>query len=382
MSLPTTEHKKEYNKVLDSCIRKIRATAIELQDDFPRFPHSASGGTWSTSGEEEWKKLIDGYWTGGFWVGMLFLAYKLTGEKDFLDWGRKWFAELSPRAKKEGIHDLGFLFFPSAALGAELTDDIELAGTAMEAAAGLFGCYSPFYRCMTIFRREPLDRVIAIDTMMNLPLLWWAAQSTNNQILEKAARNHVDTTIEHLVRSDGSTCHIGDFHIDKREMMKIETWQGRAPDSAWARGQAWAVSGLAYAYFFTGEPNYKQQLDLTLTYFSDHLPDDNIPLWDLDITERAKYEWQKEPRDSSALAIVTHALLMLDEEKYISHADKWLRALIGNCLVPESEPGLIAHVCFHKPAKIDVDCSCVFADFYFLFALALASGRLEFSFHT
>lgn len=377
----TPDHKKEFDEVLDGCIEKVRSAAAELEKELPRFPHCTADGVWTTSGDEEWAKLVDGYWTGGFWVGELLLAHAVTGEEEFLGWARRWLEELKPRARREGIHDLGFLFFPSAALGAEMLEDRGMAEVAMEAASGVFGCYSQLYKCVTIFQREPLDRVIAIDTMMNLPVLWWAARSSNNQILEKAARNHVDTTIEHLVRRDGSTCHIGNYHVGKREISKIESWQGRAPDSSWSRGQAWAVSGFAHAWFFTGEPEYKKQLDNTLQYFASHLPDNKIPLWDLDIIERAKYEWQKEPRDSSALAVVAHALLALENEEYLPHADEWLMALSDNCLVPDSRHGLLDHVCFHKPAKTDIDCSCTFADFYFLFALAMAAGRLVFPFH-
>ena len=104
-----------------------------------------------------------------------------------------------------------------------------------------------------------------------------------------------------------------------------------------------------------------------------HLPEDSVPYWDLDVEQT-----KNEPRDASALAIVTHALLLLSElSEYGQHAKVWLEALVENCLVPVDRSGLIQHVCFHRPEGTDVDCSCMFADFYFLLSLAIATGRLQ-----
>jgi unsaturated chondroitin disaccharide hydrolase len=366
----------DLNSVLDSCLEKLRAQLEDMKPLFPRFPHSVSAspvGEWSTSGAEEWEQITDGYWTGGFWVGLLFLAHRLTGETDFFEWGRKWLDVLRPRAQTDAMHDLGFLFYPSAVLGAELYDDGDMREMALEAAVGLNSRYSNVYRAITIFKSHSLDKVIAVDTMMNLPLLWWVAVRARNEMALHAARNHVETTKKFLIRDDGSTNHIVSFEEGRRMVATVESWRGRAPDSCWSRGQAWAIAGLVYAWLYTRDESYLEPLDRTLAYFESRLPMDCVPSWDLDVPRAAG-----EPVDASALAIVTHALVSApDLTGYGNRARAWLNALADHCLAPPDRPGLVSHVCFHRPAEKDVDCSCVFADFYFLSAIALATKRIE-----
>jgi len=350
----------------------------ELEQRYPAFPHSASGGGWKLSGEKEWQALVNGYWTGGFWVGLLSLAGELTGDSEFGGWAGKWMEALEPRARRQGLHDLGFLFFPSAVLMRELGAGGEAAEAAQAAAANLAGRYSSMYRCLTIFERPPMDRILAIDTMMNLPLLWWAARETENEMWGRTARNHADTTAELLVRDDGAMFHIAKFSPAERKVDEFASWQGRAPDSCWSRGQAWAISGFAYSFFYTGDPAYREVFEKTLSFFRDNLPPDTIPHWDLLVEDNAKYEWDREPRDSSALAIAAHALLVNGAEEHRELAGRWLGELAARCLAPPGEPGLLQHVCFHRPANEDVDCACIFADFYFLLALAVYTGRMPF----
>ena len=53
-----------------------------------------------------------------------------------------------------------------------------------------------------------------IDSMMNLPLLYWASRETGDPRFSKIARQHADTTAKYLVRKDGSTGHIAEFDAE------------------------------------------------------------------------------------------------------------------------------------------------------------------------
>lgn len=364
----------DFNSVLDGCITKTDALLLDMKDAYPRFPHTVRNGKWYTSGDDEWNRLVNGYWTGGFWIGMLYLAHHLTGKEEHLRWARRWMAHLKPRCEAGGMHDLGFLFFPSAVTGFELFGDDELAETALQAAYNVSGCYSGLYKCLYIFERAPMDRILAVDTMMNLPILWWAAVRDGNEVFRRIAVNHVATTLEFAMRDNGASLHIIKFEEGERKVEEIASWQGRAPDSCWTRGQAWAISGLAYSYIFTGEKHYLRSMDRALEFFISHLSETGIPYWDLQVETGAGSV--KPTYDASALAAVAHALVQLGD-KYHDRAAQMLSNLVDHCLLPQNEPGILGHTCFHKPANIDIDTPSIFADYYFMTALAYITGRLK-----
>lgn len=67
----------ELNRDLDTVIRKV-----EKNPNLKDFPHITKDGGWITT--------EDGYWTGGFWVGLLWHAYKITGDEKYNDAAYKW----------------------------------------------------------------------------------------------------------------------------------------------------------------------------------------------------------------------------------------------------------------------------------------------------
>jgi unsaturated chondroitin disaccharide hydrolase len=360
-----------FTENLEVCIQKTRRNATALAGDFPRFPHVAHNRGWNTSGDEEWNSLTDGYWTGGFWVGLLWLCHKLTGDAFFKDNARRWLMRLTPRCSSQLIHDVGFLFFPACALGYELSEEEDLKITGKRAAYTLVRIFDKGRGCVPVAERDPYRDVLAVDTMMNLPLLWWAAAEADLEEAGQMAREHVATTAEHRVRPDGSTIHIARLNSDGK-LMRVESWQGEGENSCWSRGHAWAVAGAAYALFFTGEESHHALLDKLLNYYLKNRPADGIPYWDY-----ASRDIPDTERDSSAAAIMAHALMLVSnvsmKTRYREIAEGLLAALCEDYTTGVEHPGFLKKVCFHKPAGQDVNCSSVFADFYFMFALYLTT---------
>jgi len=60
----------EEDKVLNHILKKIEK-AIHLKN----FPNITKKGKWETA--------KDGYWTGGFWVGLLWWVFKITGDNNY-----------------------------------------------------------------------------------------------------------------------------------------------------------------------------------------------------------------------------------------------------------------------------------------------------------
>src|SRR5437867_1115940 len=83
----------------------------------------------------------------------------------------------------------------------------------------------------------------------------------------EAARAHLEATIPVLLREDGSTFHAARIDDDGR-LVDRGTINGYAAGSTWARGQAWAMHGLATAARATG--GYREEAERSAQWFLDH----------------------------------------------------------------------------------------------------------------
>ena len=353
------------------CIQKTRRNIAALEPEFPRFPAIAHSRGWNTSGDDEWNNLTDGYWTGGFWVGILFLCHSLTGDNYFLDNARRWLLKLAPRSGARLLHDVGFLFFPSSVLGHALTGEEDLKITSKRAAYTLLRLFDKDRGFIPILDSDKYRDVLAVDTMMNLPLLWWAASVADMPDAADTAHAHARMTARHLLRRDGSTAHIA--RLDARgELDRIESWQGLSPDSCWSRGHAWALAGAAHALFFTGDDLYERMLNHLLSYYRKMCPNGEAPPWDYN-------DPGSDVRDTSAAAAVAQALLLIStrplNREYFDAALPIVERLAENHATGVEHPAFLKRVCFHKPAGQHVEASAIFADFYYLFALYLTTEQ-------
>ena len=86
-----------------------------------------------------------------------------------------------------------------------------------------------------------------------------------------------------------------------------QTAQGYADESAWSRGQAWAIYGFAVCYRETGNRAYLDQALKTFNFMKNHplMPKDLIPFWDMDAPKIPN-----EPRDVSSASCIASALYM------------------------------------------------------------------------
>jgi unsaturated chondroitin disaccharide hydrolase len=264
-------------------------------------------------------------WTGGFVAGQLRLAgeHRAAAEVDAL---------LAPRADQATTHDLGFLFWTA---GEELRR--RAASTLVRRAlpSGVIqvsgALDDPAWHGRTI-----------VDTWPNLRLLVGTEE-------EAAARAHLEATIDVLLRPDGSTFHAARF-ADGGSVLERGTINGAADDSTWARGQAWAILGLAG----TG---YRDEAERAARWFLDHLPADGIPPWDFTA---------QEPKDASAAAIAASALFELG---WVDAAERLLDPLLAECLNRGESDGILLNCAYRPKQGVGLDCATAWGDFFFLDAL-------------
>ena len=343
---------------LADALELARARAARLRPVDGGLPHV-------TGDDGRWRRLpptgADGDaltglpWTGGFVAGQQWPA-------GLHDDAAAVTQLLAPRARLPTTHDLGFLFWPSAVLGHLATGERRYRELGLRAARSLIERALPSGVIQVV---GPLDdpalrgRTI-VDTWPNLTLLWWAEREGTAEA-GAAARAHLAATLGALLRPDGSTFHAARL-ADDGAVLEQGTINGFAPASTWARGQAWALHGLAAAARATGDPELREAAERTAGWFLDHLPVDLVPRWDFDAPA-------DEPRDASAGAIAASALLDLGRE---SDALALLESLVATCLNRGEGDGLILHCCYRRPAGVGLDCATVWGDFFLLDALLRA----------
>jgi unsaturated chondroitin disaccharide hydrolase len=344
--------------IISSAIHKIERTAKEIKEG---FPHLTERGHWKTT--------HSGSWTGGFWIGVLWQAYFVTKDEKFQKFAYKWMSLLEPR-KKDKIFDLSFLFYPSFVLGYKITGDGKLRKVALEAAdtlAGISQVESGFI-CQEVLEGEKKYRRTAIDVMMDLPLLWWAHDETNDKKYYDAAYKHAIKTLENLINDNRPAVHTVDLDIKTGKIVRRLTSHGYAHNSGWSRGQAWSIYGFTLAYNATKEKTFLDTAEKLADYFIKNLPADYVPYWDFSDPNIPNVV-----KDSSAAVIACSGLITLHKlskkPRLKEVANKILGSLCANYIAEESQDGILTQGCFDFPKRIGVNESLIWGDYYFLEAL-------------
>lgn len=143
-------------------------------------------------------------------------------------------------------HDVGFMYQLSAVADYRLTGSERSKARGLHAAALLAGRYNPRGKFIRSWNRDRAGWVI-IDSMLNIPLLYWARDTIDDPRFGYVAEDHADTVMQNIVRPDGSTNHIGIFDPTNGQLLDTPGGQGYGPGSSWSRGQAWACTGLRSA---------------------------------------------------------------------------------------------------------------------------------------
>jgi unsaturated chondroitin disaccharide hydrolase len=349
-----------------------------------RRHHRAIGQQFPTIGEGSRYQLTENaHWLAGFWTGLLWLAYAATGEEDLRAHAESLLPTFQQRLVKRVhiTHDLGFLFTLSARAQWQMTGDPAARELALQAAEELLRRYRPQGKYIQAW--GPLDdpeeggRAI-IDTMMNLPLLFWAAKEAGEIWYRQAALAHAETSRKHLLRPDGAAYHTFFFDQETGEPIGPRTHQGYADDSLWARGQAWAIYGFALAAEWYRELSFLEAARRAARRFLAELPPDGVPRWDLRLPEDAPHH-----PDSSAGAIAAGGMLRIARLEGNQEGDEFrncalalLDSLAVRCF--ESDPdalGLLRHGTYHVHKGLGVDAYFICGDYFFLEALLAMQER-------
>lgn len=287
----------------------IGEVLTQLDAMLPRFTATFPAAS-ATRGRYESVEKVD--WTEGFWTGMLWLAWEVTGDDKYRAVAESLLDSFEERLDKQikvDTHDLGFLYLLSCVNAWKLTGNLRARELALRAAELLYRRFNATAGVIQAWGdlNDPArqGRMI-IDCNLNVPLLFWAANETGNQRWREAASRHLAQAARYLVREDASTFHTFymDIHNGKRCAAIRTRDSATAPAGRAARRGEFMVSRWdTPTPAMPGSPSSPSRL---AHYFLNRLPEDFVCYWDLIFTAE-----DNQYRDTSAAAIAACGLAEL-----------------------------------------------------------------------
>jgi unsaturated chondroitin disaccharide hydrolase len=341
-------------------------------------------------------------WTQGFQFGSALLQFDATGEKEFLELGRRNTVErMASHVSHFGVHDHGFnnvstygnlwrLMGEGKIPNNERENDFyELAlkvSGAVQAArwTAIEGCGGYIYSFNG-------PHSLFIDTMRSLRSLAVAHQLGHALMGECDVKvSLLDRLIEHAKATAkfaiyygqgrdsydvrGRAAHESIFNTNDGKYRCPNSQQGYSPFSTWSRGLAWAITGFAEELEFLATREevgadvkliFENAAVATADLYIAESCVDGIPMWDFgapnlhrlgDYKSKAAdpfNEW--EPVDSSAAAIAAQGLIrlgnFLNDQKYRAAGFTVALSLFAAPYLSESaeHQGLLLHSVYHRP---------------------------------
>jgi unsaturated chondroitin disaccharide hydrolase len=358
-----------YVKILEKELAVIKRTGLKIPyttDERGRFT-------------DQYEKN-PGWWTNGFWMGILWLIYQETSDSALCESAEnlelKMDSILYDSLKTD--HDVGFIWHLSSVSNWRITGNPEAKRRGMIAANYLMSRFNTAGEFITAWNHAEREGWSIIDTMMNLPLLYWAGKETGFDRYKRVAMLHADKTMENAIRPDGSVIHVIEYSLQDGSVVCLHKGQGYEAGSSWTRGQAWAIYGFMLSYIHTGEIRYLETAKRVAHYFLASVAAyDYIPPVDFRSPAEPKYS------DTTAGAIAACGLIELaraldntyEADMYFTGAVKLLKALDEK----HSDYGLESDALIHNgsegypPHNVHMD--IIYGDYFFLEAIFKLCGK-------
>jgi unsaturated chondroitin disaccharide hydrolase len=359
-------------QALDFAQDQVRKLITSYPDFFPLYTED---GKWQ-HGREAWTN-----WCEGFLGGMMWIFAHRGGDPYWRERAEHYSLLVEERQHDTNVHDLGFVFWPTWKRWYDLTADPAINGRVIQAGRTMGRRFNEAGRFLRSFVAP--DSCF-IDIMMNVGVVFYAAQETSDADLLRKAHQHCLTTRRYLVRGDGSTAHEGIFGLQSGEFLRQATHQGWRADSSWARGQTWALYGFGTAYRLSGDARFLDAAERCADFYIERTPAHGVP----------PNDWEepapKRPYESSAAAIAASGLLQLAELTHDrSRAERYgacARTILDTLLTPEflaidtpGWEGILRHGSYHERLDLGVDESVMWGEYFFVEALDKLLGAPAYS---
>ena len=352
---------------------KLKVVSVRSKEKIP---------FWSHDGHHD--NLAESHincWTNGFWPGLMWLMYAGTNNECYRE-AAEWSENQLDAAFENHddlSHDVGFIWRLASGPSYTLTGSQRSFTRQFHAVDHLMSRYNAVGGFIRAWNHGGYDPKIAgwtiIDTMLNLPILYWASEEIEDPRFRFVAQNHADMVLRDHFRDDGSVAHVivhDAYTGEKVGDMDDTQGQGFGSGSAWSRGQSWALYGMILSYIHTGEQRYLDAAKKSAHYFISNLSiSDWLPICDFRAPTDPVYY------DSSAGACAACALIEIaknvpeyEKTLYIEAAMKLLRAMEEKFVDWSTETDFIIGMASGS-YKDDVHrhMNIIYADYYFAEAI-------------
>lgn len=302
---------------------------------------------------------------------MLWQMYQTTGDEAYRTTAEGVEARIVSNLVRIDLagHDIGFVLLPSAVANYRKTGNLESRKNALIAAQTLAGRYNSAGRYIRAWNDSemmekmmgggvPLSGWMIIDCLMNIPMLFWASETTKDPRYAQIALDHAKTAQQYIARGDGSSNHIVRFDPATGEFVDAPGGQGYGVGSAWSRGQSWALYGFALAYRHTVDESFLTTAKRAAHYVIASMAVNNwLPLVD--------YRAPAEP-------VPEH-----EKRLYVQAALKMLRACDRKFCNWDPEVDSIVDggtYFYHDPDGSNTEVPIIYSDYYLIEALLRLGG--------
>lgn len=367
------------DKQLSYCAAKVEkslaAMRVDGKIDYTKDPKDI------LKGQTIWnlQKNTPEAWTWGFWPGILWMDYQYTKDAKIKTEATNFMNSLEYLSERPAYdHDLGFLVFLSYEKAYNETGNPAYKQVIINTADRLAALFNPKIGTILSWPREavgngrykPYNTII--DNMINLEMMFWAAKESGNSKFKDIAVSHANTTMAHHFRKDYTSYHVAIYDTLTGKFIKGVTNQGYSDNSMWARGQSWAIYGYTMCYRETGNKQYLDFAQKVANVYLKRLPKDYVPYWDFNDPAIPNA-----PRDASAAGVVASGLLELSTylpgekgQYYYNAAVRMLKSLSSKTYQSgTTNNAFLLHSTGNYPIHSQIDCSIIYADYYYMEAL-------------
>lgn len=216
--------------VVNALFKQLDGISRQCGEQFPlyRLPR-----------ERKWKLSRRGSWLGGFWTALWWRRAAYTELSEDLDQAVFWCRQLVGQLDEPSLNR-SFVFWYGAALGGRLAQDESARELALRAADALARDFCPEIGGWPLGPGmgggDKGHATLNIDALAPTLALMHLHGDTRQR---EMARSHLELCLRTLGTPDGAWAS----HAQRDAQGRFQ----RGPAGEWARGQAWAMLGLAEA---------------------------------------------------------------------------------------------------------------------------------------